>query len=451
VRRASVRARLTAWYGAWLLTTVAGLGAAVDAMTSRTLLRRIDAMLDFEFDEAAERLAAGGPAEEPAGTPAAFHDVYRMRVWTPDDRAAFESPGLAGLPPPRGEGHATIDVPSLGRHRVVAGPVGAGARRRIVQIATPLASFDAEMAALRGVLWTILPAGAVAATAGGWWLAGRAMAPVGRMTAAARRISAENLGERIEVGHEGDELGRLAATLNAMLDRIDRAFAAARRFTADAAHELKTPIASIRAEAEVALIARRTPEEYAETLRSVVEEADRLTRLADRLLILAADDAGATTARRPFPLDEPVRTAVDRAGGRAASAGVALRLGSIPDVEVLGDPELLRQAFDNLIDNAIKYTSAGGEVAVHGGLRDGRAVVEVVDTGPGIPPDALGKVFDRFYRADASRSRRTGGAGLGLSIVKAVVERHGGRAEAESEPGRGSLFRVVLPAAVRKN
>lgn len=450
MRTTSVRARLTAWYGAWLLATVAGLGAAVDAMTSRALLRRVDAMLDFEFAEAAERLSAGEPAEEPAGAPAAFHEAYRMRAFDPDGRVVFASPGLAGLPPPAASGRATVDLGASGQHRVVTGDVGEGEARRTLQIASPLASYDAEMAALRGVLWTILPVGTLAATAGGWWLAGRALAPVGRMTAAARRISAENLGDRIEVDHEGDELGRLAATLNAMLDRIDRAFAASRRFTADAAHELRTPLAAIRAEAEVALIARRSPEEYAETLRSVVEEADRLTRLAERLLILAADDAGATLARRPFPLDEPVRAAVDLATGRAARAGVGLRLETLPEVEVLGDPDLLRQAFDNLVDNAIKFTPAGGEIVVRGELRDGRAVVEVVDTGPGIPPDAIERVFDRFYRADASRSRKTGGAGLGLSIVKAVVERHGGKAEAVSTGGRGGTFRIVLPAAVRR-
>jgi heavy metal sensor kinase len=337
---------------------------------------------------------------------------------------------------------------------VVSGTV----ERRVVQIATPLKSYEQDLAALRGVLWTILPAGLAFSTLGGYWLAGRTLAPVGWMTEAARRISAANLGERIEVVHEDDELGRLATTLNAMLDRIDRAFVAARRFTADAAHELKTPLASLRAEAEVALILPRSSDDYRDALRSVVEEAERLSRLAERLLILSAEDAGVELPRRSFRLDEVVREAAEHALEAADRAGLMLELQELPESVVAGDRDLIRQVFDNLLENALKYTPAGGAVRVRGRHDEGRAVVEVIDTGLGIPPGAIQRVFDRFYRVDVSRSRRTGGTGLGLSIVRAVVERHGGTADAESIPGRGSTFRVSLPVAaqaapafVRKN
>jgi heavy metal sensor kinase len=453
--RASIRLRLTAWYGGLLTATIAALGFAASTLMAQSLLKRVDAMLDFEFAEAAERLDSGRPPEGLADAPAAFHETYLLRILGPGGEPLAESPGLEGRPLPVPPGlragdppaHASVALGGRGRFRAAAGAVGSGAGLRIVQIATPLAPYEQELAELRDVLWAILPAGLAAATIGGYWLAGRALAPVDRMTEAARRISAANLGERLAVANAGDELGRLAETLNAKLDRIDREFAATRRFTADAAHELRTPLASIRTEAEACLIAPRSLDDYEETLRSIVEEAERLSRLADRLLALSSEDSRASLPRRWTRLDEAVQEAVDHAAPAADRAGIAIRIDGLPRVEVQGDRDLLRQVFDNLLDNAIKYTPAGGVVTVRG-RRDGdRAIVEIDDTGVGIPADAIPRIFDRFYRADPSRNRRTGGTGLGLSIAKAVVERHGGAVEATSEPGRGSTFRVLLPAS----
>lgn len=459
MRPASIRIRLTAWYGTLLMVTIAGLGIAVHTLMAQSLLKRVDAMLDFEFEEAAERLTAGLPAEGLTDAPAAFHEAYLLRILTPGGQTLAQSPGLLGqsIPLPSGgnvekpASHVGARLGALGPCRVVTGAVGRGEGCRIVQIATPLESYEGELADLRAVLWTILPAGLVVATVGGYWLAGRALAPVGRMTEAARRITATNLGERIEVANPGDELGRLGVTLNAMLDRIDRAFAATRRFTADAAHELKTPLASIRVEAEVTLLSPRSPGEYDETLRSIVEETERLSRLADRLLILSREDSGPSLPRRSIRLDEALRAAIDHATEAASGARVSLRVEDLPRVEVEGDHEMLRQVFDNLLDNAIKYTPAGGVVTVRGRSVGDLAIVEVSDTGVGIPEDALPRVFDRFYRVDPSRSRRTGGTGLGLSIAKAVIERHGGATEATSLLGQGSTFRVSLPTLERTN
>lgn len=460
--RASLRVRLTVWNAAFVMATIAVLGVALYMLLSQALLRRVDGMLDFEFQEAAERLDQGEPAEVMTESPAAFHETYFLRILDQNGRIEAQSPRWIGQAEPvrsvgpddRTSRHSDVLLPGVGRCRMVAG----SAKGRVIQIATSMHTYEEDLAALQGVLWAILPAGLVFSTLGGYWLAGRALAPVGGITEAARRISAANLGERIEVAHEDDELGRLATTLNAMLDRIDQAFVAARRFTADAAHELKTPLASLRAEAEVALIIPRSADEYREALRSVVEEAERLSRLAERLLLLSAEDAGVDLPRRFFRLDETIREAAGHASDAAHRARVALRLEEIPDMVVAGDRDLLRQAFDNLIENALKYTPAGGSVRVHGRRDDHRAVIEVADTGLGIPAEALPRIFDRFYRLDASRSRRTGGTGLGLSIVRAVVERHGGTAEAESTPGKGSTFRVILPvaaaepsASVRKN
>ncbi len=244
----------------------------------------------------------------------------------------------------------------------------------------------------------------------------------------------------------GDELGHLAATLNALLDHLDRTFAAMRRFTADAAHELRTPIATMRAEAEVALRSTRSPEALAEVLESVIEEADRLGRLADRLLRLSREDAGLVTDDpRPIRLDEVVIAATSRARAAAERNSLDVRLDGLTPITVHADPDRLREVFDNLLDNAVKYNRPGGSIEVAATGRHGWAVVEVSDTGVGIPVEAQAHVFDRFFRADPSRSRRTGGFGLGLSIAQTTVERLGGTIELESKPGQGSQFRVILP------
>ncbi|QEH36203.1 Sensor kinase CusS [Aquisphaera giovannonii] len=453
---ASIRARLTAWYGVVQMVTLVGLGVAVYVLMARSLLGRVDATLDFEIEEAADRLRSGRPEVFPADLPAAFHETYLMCVRGPGGDVVERSPSpvAAGFPdPPPDEGggatsHATADLGAGGPFRVASRAVGDGESSRTIQVATSLAAYEREVADLRGVLWTILPAGLLAATLGGYALAGRSLAPVQRITESARRISAANLGERVRPSDGRDELGRLGATLNDMLDRIDRAFVATRRFTGDAAHELKTPVASIRAEAEVALISRRPADEYEATLRSIVEEADRLARLSERLLLLSREDLGAFAElpRQPVRLDELVRATAADAAELARRAGVELRVEALPASFVEADPVLLRQVFENLIENAVKYTPSSGAVTVRGRAQGDGAVVEVIDTGIGIPAEALPRIFDRFYRVDPSRSRRTGGTGLGLSIARALAERHGGSIEADSRPGAGSTFRVVLPA-----
>ncbi|MFO0959466.1 MAG: ATP-binding protein [Isosphaeraceae bacterium] len=451
MNRFSIRLRLTAWYAVLMAPTIAGLGLVAWLLMARSLRDRIDSNLDFEFHEAAERLASGLPASDPAEAPSAFHEVYHLLILDSEGRVVSRSPALEGIKPidpglspgHDTEGrlsHQTAMLGPLGECRIVSGV----AERRVVQIITSLASYRRGLAELGGILWTILPAGMAAATVGGYWLTGRALAPVGRMTEAARRISAANLAGRISTTGRPDELGLLAGTLNEMLDRIDLGFRAVRRFTADAAHELKTPLATIRTEVEVALAGPRSPASDAETFKSVVEEADRLARLVDRLLILSKEDAGTAIRSDPIRLDSILR---ESASGRPRGPSVG-GLEALPPIGVEGDPVLLRLAFDNLLDNAEKATAVGGSIALKARIERGAAVVEVVDTGIGIPPAELPRIFDRFYRVDPSRSRRTGGTGLGLSIVKSVVERHGGSVGASSVEGSGSTFRVELPIRV---
>lgn len=454
--RPSIRVRLTAWYGAVLACILLLTFYSIYVLMKHAMVRRVDRTLDFEFEETAERLAAGHPAAGLAREPAAFHQTYLLRIADPHGRILAQSSKLAGVSllfPVAAKGpsvlvHRTSMLGALGPHRAVAGAAQVGEASYMIQIATSIDEHEGELRDLRTVLLAILPAGLLTATLGGYWLAGRSLAPVQRMTEAARRISALNLTERIQVENAHDELGQLGLTLNAMLDGLGGAFAAMSRFTADAAHELKTPVASIRAEAEVTLQAPRSAGEYEESLRSIIEEAERLGRLTERLLVLSREDAGAFPERyRLIRLDDEVRAVAHLSEEAVARAGLQMSVEDLPAVEVEGDGELLRQVFDNLLDNAIKYTPRGGKIVVRGRCTEGRAIIEVGDTGIGIPPNAVPRVFDRFFRVDPSRSRRTGGTGLGLSIAKAVIERHHGAIEVRSKISQGSTFLVLLPLA----
>ena len=250
------------------------------------------------------------------------------------------------------------------------------------------------------------------------------------------------------VANPGDELGRLAATLNEMLDRLERSFAEMQRFTADAAHELRTPLAVIRNEAEVALRTPRSVEEYTRVLEGLLEEVVRLSELADQLLFLCRQDAGLNPpAHKNVPLDELLRAVTDTMRPVAEAKGLALILGDNPPCAVRGDANQLRRVFYNLLDNAAKYTATGGTVRVASHCVGGEVVVSVTDTGIGIAAEHLARVFDRFYRVDPSRAGETGGAGLGLAICRAVVRGAGGTITATSAEGQGSIFEVRFPAA----
>jgi heavy metal sensor kinase len=318
-------------------------------------------------------------------------------------------------------------------------------RDLVVQIATPLEQYHGELARLGRVLWTILPIGLLVSVVGGYYSASRALAPVDRLAAAAKRISATNLDERLALENSNDELGRLAATLNSMLDRIERAFDANAQFTADAAHELRSPVASIHTEIEVALVTARSAEDLERALRTVLEETKRMARVIDSLLLLAREDACAPIRGEPLGMASLVVSVIEQSMPEARSAGVRLLVESMPDLSVLGDRELLSLAIGNLVSNAVKFTARGGRVLIRGERIGGEAIVEVRDTGIGINEGDLPHLFDRFFRVDRARSRSSGGSGLGLSIVRSIVERHGGSIEVLSTFGVGSTFRLRLP------
>jgi heavy metal sensor kinase len=281
----------------------------------------------------------------------------------------------------------------------------------------------------------------------GYWMSGRALAPIQRIISAARSIDSSRLGERVPVPETGDEVQQLAETFNGMLHRIETGFAQIRAFTDNASHELRTPVAIIRAAAEVALL-RPHPSEavFRQTLERILRESERNSKLIDQMLELARLDSGVERGQfAAMDLCDSAAEAVREMAPVAAARVVQLSIApSQSDVTVAGDREQLRRLWLILLDNAIKYTPEGGCVTVEASVREGRPVVAIQDTGIGIPAEHQERVFQRFYRTDKARSRALGGAGLGLSIAQEIAMVHGARIELRSSPGQGSEFSVCF-------
>ncbi len=285
---------------------------------------------------------------------------------------------------------------------------------------------------------------------GGYWLAGRVIKPLANIITTTARLRPSNLDERLPIRETGDELDQLSMTINSLLDRIGEHLSRHRDLTANAAHELRSPLTAILSSAEVALNQERSPDEYKDLLGSIVDECSRLGTLVQQLLLLAESDAGRLEGvRERVRLDQIVQKAVDMFQGVAESRSASLEAHIPESVEVMGDAGQLRQVALNLLDNAIKFTP-GGFVHVQVRNEGGKALLIVTDTGAGIPPEHLPHVFDRFYRGDQSRTRlATGGSGLGLSICQALVTAHGGTIAVQSEVGRGTEVRVVLATSAK--
>jgi heavy metal sensor kinase len=285
------------------------------------------------------------------------------------------------------------------------------------------------------------------AIGGGYFLAGRLLAPIGAMAATARRIGAESLADRLPVANPEDEFGQLASVFNDTLSRLQDAFEQLRRFTADASHELRTPLTAMRSVGEVALQRSANAAEYREVIGSMLEEVDRLTRLVENLLTLTRGESGRIpVATDVVDLSDLAASVSDSLHVLAEEKHQSLEVETASPVKARCDPTILRQGLINLLHNAIKYTPGGGTICVVARrAKSGEAVIEVKDTGPGIPAADCQRIFERFYRVDVGRSREAGGVGLGLAIARWAVEANGGRIEVESEEGRGALFRIVLP------
>jgi heavy metal sensor kinase len=323
-----------------------------------------------------------------------------------------------------------------------------------VQVAAPMHEAFEALDRFRLLLLFTAPLLLIAASAGGYWLSTRALAPVDEISRTAQRISIENLSDRLPVPPTGDQLERLSETLNAMFARLEAAVRRITQFTADASHELRAPVALIRTTAEVAVQRKDRPaEKYFEALREILEESERTSQVVDSLMLLARADSGKETLESAeADACAIVREAADQGEKLARNSGLELSA-SLPGAPVLiqADSNALRRALLILIDNAAKYTPRGGSIKLNLETNKQFARISVSDTGMGISKADVPHIFDRFWRADKARSREQGGAGLGLSIAKWIVEMHHGSIDVESQPGKGSTFHVQVPLYHEQN
>ena len=465
MRPRSIRARLTLWYTSLLTVTILLLGASAYSLLGYSLARDIDRALQgvavaLSEQPSRSRLPAVSPDID-----AIFRRFFGMSPWDRyverrhpwSDRTPQESPAGTGRLPLSAQalnrasaGLETFEtLEGLGPYpvRVLTHPVReAGRITSLIQVGMSLESVAVTRRRFLLVMAAVLPLAVLLAGSGGWLLARRALRPVDQMTEAARRISAEHLDERVHTTGTGDELDRLAATLNDMLGRLDVTFRQIRQFSADASHELQTPLTILQGELEVALRAPRTPDEYRRVLTSALEESGRIARLVEGLLLLSRADAGVLRMdHQPVDLARLVAEVCEHSQVLAKARGVTLDLGPLTPVTIQGDQQHLRRLLLNLVDNGLKYTPAGGRVtlALH---QDGAwAVLRVADTGIGLAPEEQERIFQRFYRAPAAMSRGEEGSGLGLCIARSIVEAHGGAIQVESAEGHGSIFTVCLP------
>ncbi|WP_164844349.1 ATP-binding protein [Azoarcus sp. DN11] len=331
--------------------------------------------------------------------------------------------------------------------RVLQREVEVDGIRAVIRAAFPEEQIERELASLLWVLAVGLPLAIGAAGIAGYWLAGRALAPVSKMTDEAQSITADRLHARLPIANPNDELGRLGTTFNDLFARLEGSFEQLRRFTSDASHELRTPLTVIRSVGEVALRERHDEAGYREIIGAMLEESDRLAQLVQSLLTLARADGGRIPLNpAPFDLAELGEETASHLQILAEEKSQQLlfdnRAGQLP---VMGDRSVMRQAVLNVLDNAIKYSPEKGPIRVVARCDNGRAILEIEDSGPGIALEHRAKVFDRFYRIDSGRSRKEGGFGLGLAIARWAVEANGGRIVVQRGDPGGSVFRMTLP------
>ncbi len=461
----SIGTKLTIWYTGLLTITFLLLGIVAYGLLMYSLSRDMDSALKSVGEVMAERARADSTALFPSNVDELFR---RFLGYSPLDRH-FEMLDPLGRHDPRQPQSGTNRLPpsadalknasrglstfetleSAGPYpvRMLTMPViAAGRVINLVQVGTSLENMYQTRRRFLLIMAAVLPICLLSAGGGGWLLARRALKPVDRMTQAAARISGEHLSERLQETGTGDELDNLARTLNAMLGRLDDSFNQMRQFSADASHELQTPLTILKGEVEVALRSQRSPEEYQRVLKSGLEEIERINHLVEGLLLLARADAGVLRLdRRQVDLKGLVQEVCEQMKVVAGDRSIGLNTGRLESVSVPGDREHLRRLLLNIVDNAIKYTPNAGSVTLSLQSEGEWASLRISDTGIGLSSEEKDQIFDRFHRATEARSRDESGVGLGLSIARSIAEAHAGRIEAESAPGKGSTFTIILP------
>jgi len=449
----SLRARLALWYLLVLALVLVIFGGVVFWDVRHSLLDGVDAALSSHATTVLGQVDVGSRGVGYRGASAVNADIeiavylfdrhgtLRRRVF--GERDLPPQPHLLSLALRGREGYATLGNTRLYMAGILdrqGRPAGA------VQAIQSLDGVRDTLRELLTLLLLAIPTLLAVATAGGVFLAGRALAPIDHIARTARRIEAGNLAGRLGSSPRDDEVGRLAATFDGMLDRLEHSFAQQRQFVADASHELRTPLAVVRSDLDILRRRPRSVAEHEDFARDLDEEIARLSALVDDLLTLARADSGqAELAWELVYLDVVVDHVAQGLRRLGAAQGVAIETHLEREVAVMGDPVRLRQLVVNIVGNAVKYTPVGGQVRVTLTGQGSAASLEVSDTGIGIAPDDIPSIFDRFYRADRARTRAEGDTGLGLSIARWCAEAHGGRITVRSALGVGSTFVVTLP------
>ena len=462
----SLRSRLTLWFALLLGLPLIGFGLVCYLVFARTLNVRTegfirDALAATSAEFAAERRVAFNAEDAMRSTinEVRFRDLHlvivdragRVVVSTPSALPRLQHQILVAL---QGHDPATplaLTLPlDRDQYRLLAQPLAADGQVLSLTGTYALRDIEAMLAQIRSMFLVAIPILVLCAAGGGYLLARSSLAPVASMAGRAATITASNLDQRLPVGG-GDELAGLARVVNHLLDRLEASFVQQRRFVADASHELRTPTAILRTEADVTLSRDHRPETESRASVGVMRDAaQRLTRIVDELFLLARADAGHLVAHRvPLYLEDLVHEVVRAVQGVAEQRSVRIELEQLVEAPVEGDADLLGRLFLNLLDNAIKHSPEGGVVTVAMRRLGPECEVTVTDTGPGVPAAARHQIFERFFRVDAARSRSqrsaTSGAGLGLAIARQIADMHGGRLELiASGPGR-TEFRFILP------
>jgi heavy metal sensor kinase len=456
----SLRVRLTLWYAGAMMVVLAVYAGAVFTFVSRNASENLDNSLRQDLRWPAEMLPRNPDGSiilpEPGEDSIGDIDSPWLQLWSSTGELVFTTVAARLRPIPetdqlaaRADG-SIVQIPQTSPPMRVlsraSNDIKVNGQPAIIQVAKSEKPIRDELSELSLMLLLGLPFGVVAAGLGGYSLARRALAPVDRMAERARSITAERLQDRLPVDNPNDELGRLASVFNQTLTRLEASFDQMRRFTADASHELRTPLTAIRTVGEVGLRGRRDEAAYREIIISMLEEVDRLSYLVDRLLTLSRTDIGqGRLSVSVIDLGDLADDVAGQLGVLAEEKQQTITVDRPVALQLSADPVVLRQAVLNLVDNAIKYTPNGGRITIRVLESHGAAILEVSDTGPGIPENMRRRIFDRFYRIDASGSRDERGTGLGLSIAKAAVESNGGQLTLEPTDGTGCTFRISVP------
>lgn len=461
MKKLSIGSRLTLWYLAIFAAAQVLFGAAMWFALRQELYGIADDALTAQVEDLTNLLKSQKKKnwnvpklqEEVSEAYDLEHSGDFLQLYDEDGNRIFRAPSLekAQMTPvlPSAIKHRSFrNVQIAGNHyRFVTQKITVNGRSFTVQTGTPFDQMLATLSMFERYLLMLAPLLLLAAASGGYWLSHKALSPVDALTRTARRISGGNLSERLQKLTTGDELQRLSDTLNQMLDRIEEAFLRVTQFTADASHELRTPISLIRTEAEIALRGRQGEEEHREAFRNILLESERTTVLVEEMLALARADSGRENLNLA-PVDLKLLTRNTAGEWRHLIESKGLRFvhnSCSKEIVVLADAQALRRLFAILLDNAVKYTQPPGVIELCLESHDNRATIIVQDTGIGIAEEDHKKIFERFYRVDKARSRECGGAGIGLAIADWIMKQHHGSIGVRSSIGIGSSFKVEFP------